>query len=488
MKKTYILIVALLALSLQSCSDWLSLQPIDRQTEEQLFATKGGFYTALNGVYNNISSNDLYGRRLSWEMIDIIAHRYTINTNNLIGTNFAIFNYTDSDVERILEAVWSKAYNTILNINVVLDNCEKANGPLLSVRDYSIIKGEALAARAFLHFDMLRCFGPIYVKNPTAISIPYNDNSFATTLPMLPANEFIEKVLADLDEAMNLLSQHDPIMADGVMNTPRTETEKYEDIYRYRQLRFNYYSALLLKARVLLYSGDKQNALVTAKLLIEDPKVAEYFPFVDPSTLLGNSTTPDRTFSTEMLFGIHNPNRGLIFRDNFSPEGATNYLLQPRVNFVESYLFNNETQDYRYLSQWAPSNAIGNTSSMFVKYMDIANKELFYANVFPLLRLSEAYYIAAECETDLTEAYKYMNKIREKRGVPNYSVVSTNDLNTKLNNEYNREFAGEGQLFFYYKRMNINMPNTQNGYNTSTYGFSDVRGVFPLPKNEISVR
>lgn len=475
-------------MSLQSCSDWLSLQPIDRQTEEQLFATKGGFYTALNGVYNNIASNDLYGRRLSWEMIDIIALRYTVNFNNLIGTNFAAFNYSDSEVEKALEAVWSKAYNTILNINVIIDNCEKANGPLLTIKDYSLIKGEALAARAFLHFDMLRCFGPIYVKNATAISIPYNEFSTATTLPMLPANEIIEKLLIDLDLALNLLSQHDPIVTDGVMNTPRTETEKYEDIYRYRQLRFNYYSTLLLKARVLHYSGNRQDALLTAKLLIGDPNVAKYFPFVDPSKLLGNSSTPDRTFSSEMLFGIYNQNRGLIFRNNFSPEGTTNNLLQPRTNFVVSNLFNNETQDYRYQSQWASSNAIGNTNPMFVKYMDIADKEIFYANVFPLIRLSEAYYIAAECETDLSEAYNHLNIMRERRGVPQLPVTSSADLHSKLNNEYNREFAGEGQLFFYYKRRNITMPNTQNGYNTSSYGLTDARGVFPLPKNEISVR
>lgn len=484
----YFFIIALTFLTLQSCSDWLSLQPIDRQTEEQLFSTKGGFYSSLNGVYNSMGSDNLYGRRLSWEMIDIIAQRYAINTNNDFGTKLASFNYSDASVASAMQSMWTTAYNTILNCNVLIKNCEVKKVTLLTSRDYSIIKAEALLARAFLHFDMLRCFGPIYVKNPSAVSIPYNTLSYASTLPLLPANEVVDKALADINEAIVLLKENDPIIADGVMNTARTETEKYDDIYRYRQLRFNYYSALLLKARVLLYSGNNSGALEAAKLLVEDPAVTEHFPFVDPSKLLGNSSTPDRTFSTEMLFGLYNKNRGLIFKNNFSPEGTTNGLLQPRASFVAANLFNNETQDYRYQSQWAASNAIGNTNLMFIKFMDISSNNLFYATTFPLMRVSEAYYIAAECETDLIKAYGYLNTIRVKRGVPPLSVVSSADLNAKLNNEYNREFAGEGQLFFYNKRKNTNILKDQNGNNTSTYSFTDVRGVFPLPQNEISAR
>lgn len=484
----YLFIFAFTCMTLQSCSDWLSLQPIDRQTEEQLFSTKGGFYASLNGVYNYMGSDNLYGRRLTWEMIDIVAQRYTINANNTFGTSMASFNYTDASVASAMQSMWTTAYKIILNCNVLIKNCEEKKESVLTLKDYSIIKAEALLARAFLHFDMLRCFGPIYVKNPAAISIPYNTLSYASTLPLLPASEVVEKVLTDINAALELLAVNDPVITDGVMNTARTSDEKYDDIYRYRQLRFNYYSALLLKARVLLYSGNNPMALETAKLLVANPIVAERFPFVDPSKLLGNSSTPDRTFSTEMLFGLYNKNRGLIFKNNFSPEGTTNGLLQPRASFVSANLFNNETQDYRYQSQWAASNAIGNTNLMFIKYMDIANNTLFYATTVPLMRISEAYYIAAECEPDLTKAYDYLNTIRANRGVPALTVTSLADLNAKLNNEYNREFAGEGQLFFYNKRKNTNILNSQNGKNTSTYAFTDVRGVFPMPQNEISAR
>lgn len=486
LKYIYVLLFTLIIA--QSCSDWLSLQPIDKQTEERLFSTKGGFYTALNGVYNKLGSSSLYGRNLTWEMMDIVAQRYTINPLNQYADKIATFAYADVYIANNQQTMWTTAYNTILNCNVIIKNCELQKELLISNRDYSIIKAESMVARAFIHFDMLRCFGPIFTKNPNELSIPYNTLSYASTLPLLPAKEVIDKVLEDINIAIDLLAQHDPIIDGGVMNTPRSETDANEDIYRYRQIRFNYYSALLLKARVLLYSKDKENALIAAKSLIDDPNVKKYFSFIDPSKLLGNSSTPDRTFSSEMLFGLYNSNRGLIFKNNFSPEGTAINLLQPRANFVTADLFKNETQDYRYQSQWAASNAIGNTNLMFIKYMDIADKTLFHATVFPILRVSEAYYIAAECEKDLTAAYGYLNIMREKRGVPPFGVLSVSDLESKLNNEYNREFAGEGQLFFYNKRNNKNILRAENGRNTSTYAFSDVRGVFPLPQNEMSVR
>ena len=45
--------VALCAM-LSGCTDWLDTQPNDKQSEEQQFSTKDGFYSAVNGVYNRM--------------------------------------------------------------------------------------------------------------------------------------------------------------------------------------------------------------------------------------------------------------------------------------------------------------------------------------------------------------------------------------------------------------------------------------------------
>ena len=77
MKLHIIIYLSLLLFLGSGCSDFLDVQPKDKQSEEQLFATRGGFYTAVNGIYNKLASSSLYGKNLTYEMIDILAFRYT---------------------------------------------------------------------------------------------------------------------------------------------------------------------------------------------------------------------------------------------------------------------------------------------------------------------------------------------------------------------------------------------------------------------------
>lgn len=73
-----------------------------------------------------------------------------------------------------------------------------------------------LAVRAFLHFDMLRLFGPVYKLHPEAVSIPYNESSKVAALPLMTADSVLhEKILRDLDEAEKLLADSDPVIENG---------------------------------------------------------------------------------------------------------------------------------------------------------------------------------------------------------------------------------------------------------------------------------
>ena len=75
MKKYRIVFPLLLSCILwYSCTDWLDYKPSDKQSEEQQFSSKDGFYAAVNGVYNRMSGNSLYGKYLSYDMIDILGN------------------------------------------------------------------------------------------------------------------------------------------------------------------------------------------------------------------------------------------------------------------------------------------------------------------------------------------------------------------------------------------------------------------------------
>ena len=460
------------------CDRFLDVQPKDQYTEKQLLATRGGYYTAMNGLYNNLTSNSLYGKNLSYELIDVISKRYAPLAKSTYLTSLNSWGYAEENVSKALESTWATANTTILNCNVILENLATQQG-ILSPAETNLMKGELLALRAFLHFDMLRLFGPIYKEDPSAPSIPYNESVKIMNLPLLSADSIVHnKIMRDLDEAEKLLAK-DPVIPEGPM---ASALEDENEVYlRYRQLRMNYYAVLALKARVYLYAGEKDKALQAAYKLLKDKTVSEWFPPVDPNKLLANNVDPDRVFSTEVLMGIYMKKRGDIYTYSFDAENAGNNFLQPRNSFVDGNLFAGETQDYRYQSQWAQATSIGVTGHIFTKYKAIqdGDAKLFYSSFMPLIRLSEMYYIAAECEPKVSDGNSWLNQIRTLRGLPEITITDENELMSKLRIEYLREFWGEGQIFFMYKRLFVNILNTENGHNTSTYGASAARYVPP---------
>src|ERR1043165_2572195 len=80
--------------------------------------------------------------------------------------------------------------------------------------------------------------------------------------------------------------------------------------------------------------------------------------------------------------------------------------------------------------------------------------------MIPCIRLSEMYYIAAECtfETDAAKGWDYFNTVRLNRGIgTKLSDPSKTVFMNELLKEARKEFFGEGQMFYMYKRLNVNI-------------------------------
>lgn len=454
--KLYKLFIAVMACSiLAGCSDWLDYTPKDKQTYEQQFGTKAGFRNAVTGVYNKLASSSLYGYNLSYGALDIMGQMYVVPNTNTSRLELKNYTWSGEYGSSVLYAIWSSAYSTILNANLVLEAAEDAKGTILSVDEYKLIKGEMLGVRAFLHLDLLRLFGPIYANNPQGLSIPYNDGIEATRKERMPADKLVsDKLLRDLNEAELLLVDVDPVLENGVLNTDGAEEGNWE---RYRQLRMNYYAVVLLKARLYLWTGDYANALIEAQKITDSEKVEEFFPDVNPNRLLANSINPDRGFSTECLFGFYSNSISDIYLSIFSGALDASVVLQPRKGYID-ILFSS-TSDYRRQSQWTGSLSSSGSDADFVKYKGFTankNNPEFWATFYGLMRKTEAYYIAAECllNEDLPKACAYLNKVLQARGVE--TLPSTTDASVLLKQikmEYLREFRGEGQIFYLLKRF-----------------------------------
>ena len=62
MKINKIILAVLLPIMLSSCEQWLDVAPDDQVNEETLFANGDGYRNALNGVYRDMATTQMYGR------------------------------------------------------------------------------------------------------------------------------------------------------------------------------------------------------------------------------------------------------------------------------------------------------------------------------------------------------------------------------------------------------------------------------------------
>ncbi|WP_316822258.1 RagB/SusD family nutrient uptake outer membrane protein [Pedobacter gandavensis] len=458
-----------LMMALSSCSKWLDVQPEDKFTEKQIFSSLEGISDAINGVYLDMGKTKLYGATLTSAHLEIFAQRYNVpSVHNY--TRYQTYNYEDKVVKASLDLIWTDMYRNVLNVNKFIKNLDAYPGVLDAKAD-SIFRGEAYGLRAFLQFDLLRMYGPRYSSvDSLRTSIPYYTDAGTNVNEISPANIVMQKIVLDLKKAEALLAA-DPVRKQGVLKVAE------QPYLQFRNYRMNYFALKALQARVYLYRGDQVSAAAAAQVVINN---SEKFPWIENKNIMSDKQNPDRVFSTEILFGLQSIDMYSNYRTFFSADQQTLQILAPGENNLKT-LFENNENDYRYNPNWMMTGIGGKSFKTFFKYADIDNKALVYRMTMPLIRLSEVYYIAAEAGKNV----EYLNKVRNQRGLLN--LLPTANFDTELLKEYQKEFFGEGQLWFYYKRKNAtSIPNPLVASGNLTMNLSNY--VFPLPLSELNPR
>ena len=102
-------------------------------------------------------------------------------------------------------------------------------------------------------------------------------------------------------------------------------------------------------------------------------------------------------------------------------------------------LFEQDADDYRtYLTTSDGKN--GKISMKWVNTNSTNQSVIIQYKLIPIIRLSEMYYIAAECEPKVSDGNSWLNQIRTLRGLPEITITDENELMSKLRIEYLREF------------------------------------------------
>lgn len=488
MKKYILIIIGLFTLG--ACNKWLALTPKSQVASEDLFNSQEGFQEALNGVYTTASQGSLYGDELTCGFLDVMAQNYTLSSlnDNLSYLQTQKINFNDANLINRINNTWSGLYNAIVNTNLILSHIDERKG-VFQNNQYALIKGEALALRAYFHFDLFRMFGSSMVSTGTPVGIPYVTTYSNKVTTTSSPKEVIKNILADLNDAKALLKTSDPIIDSTYKvgypaNDTTTENDNPSLFLQDRRYRMNYYAVCGELARVYLYEADKTNALANALEVINSDK----FPFTRQGDLNNSDPTlQDKILYKEILFGWYIPKEIDSLHSRFEEGTASLYLAPSDALYI--YETNSVGgEDLRY-KDWFKAGADLNLN--LIKYARNPNGTTQtdetlnpYPQTAPAIRLSEMYYIAAESSFDANpiKALSYLNAVRSARGIIT-SLTTTNksDFMKELIKDARKEFYGEGQIFYMYKRLNQSIV----GQGGLIIPASAKIFIIPKPNNEI---
>lgn len=489
-----ILCVLLLSFGLVACKGWFEVTPSSEIRGEQHYKTIKGFQQTLTGCYISMTLPDLYGKALTWHIPEILSHQYKEPpSSNTMDSELFKYKYSgESSVVNYLDNVWSKMYNVIVNANEGLKNIELRKDELLST-EYSIIKGEFLALRALLHFDLLRLYGfGNYAGRPelaNKLTIPFVATLNKNAAPQLTGAAIYEQLSQDLAEAAALLKEYDPIANPDKNDDGDFKIANADGYFNKRDYHLNYYAVKALEARVHLWFGTEEAIQKAHDAALEVVTASENGTLnknksinTNIRLLPANEVNPSRvSLADEALFRLDIPSLKTKTAEYFKPNhrGGDSYAMTILVDRVNNLYGQNHT-DVRFtrLLEQSPNTKMYTP----LKYTGEADKH----NSVNIIRLPEVYYILAETylhKGEVGEAVKQLNRIRTLRSIPTplKETLSKDEVMKEIYLEYQREFIAEGVLFFYQKRRGeksvSNLPEDIT--------MDDRQYVIPFPDHEI---
>ena len=309
-KKIVLPVAAAILMLVYSCKK-LDLAPSDRFTELTFWQSSDNVNNALNNIYSGIynSSRVFYNEAMS----DNAFTKLGVNTG---ADAIASGNFTAS-LPRF-QNDWAFYYAGIKSCNIFLENIDKNTTLATAVKER--MKGEAKFVRAWHHFNLMKWWGdvPLLTKDVS----PDEAKSIARS----PKADVLTFILAELDAAATALPNKDQYAtADNGRITKG--------------------AALALKARVMLYEGNRMADVVTiCEQLINNQSANGTYSLVADYTSLFSDKIINKT-NSEVIFSLQYVPTLRTWGDyiDFAPisAGARTNNLSPSQELVDAYIMKN---------------------------------------------------------------------------------------------------------------------------------------------------
>lgn len=337
MKKTYLYILALGALALTSCNDYLDKLPDDRAEVNSVEKIE----ELLVSAYPNHSID--FMMEYSCDNVTDNGTSYTCQPDQDKVYRWEQVETTGNDDPKY---VWQNHYTVAATANEALDGVAKVG----ETSETLPLKAEALLCRAYAMFQMANCFCMAYdpEKADQYLGVPYPKESGVSVDERGTLAETYANINADIEAAL-------PYVDDAHLSTP-----KYH---------FNVKAAYAFAARFNLYYHNYDKAIEYAsKVLGNDPSAVLRSSVYTYSGLAGSSNIGDAYIQSS-----ENANLMLVTAYSVMGRAASS-------SYYMRYAHNRTITQYETF--WAAMPwAVGNSSSNNTLY----ESHLLYGNNYTIL-------------------------------------------------------------------------------------------------------
>ena len=493
MRKLY-LIFLLPAFWLISCNDFLDVSADNELLQNEIYGDYKGVRMAVNGVYRNLSSMDLYGQNLTWGFASAIGHNYQSNGTSYLPYGLyeaAAFNWESADAQSFAERIWSKAYNVIASCNDIIQHVVTKDTSFFGEgkMEKDMILGEMYGLRSLMHFELFRLFCPAPVMNHTGRAIPYV-TKYPDLQPQYQTSPAVmDSIITDMTRAQSLLAVVDTVfnrrqntsIYSRVRSINRSLSNSPDDFFLYRACRMNYFAVNALLARIYMYKGDDENAYTNAVVAYKYHQ--RWFRWT-------SNSNQGSVSNINFLYPKRYNELFLCFSNNDVVDQVENilkgYTYSLRMKNMD-ILFAGDLDDYRYTGFYN-NTTLTYGSQRYATWLRFSgatfSEVLDQLPLLPVIRASEMYHIQIEYllnKNRKTEAIELFNSLRTSRGAKTKLTadMTVTDLRLKLEYDIIRETLTEGQTFFMFKRLNRDIFNGREGIK-----MTPEKWVVPIPYSE----
>lgn len=451
-----------------SCSDFLTEEPKQEQSNELTFATFDGVNKAAAAMYGMFQSDAWYDGEFT-----LMSELRCGNAKNPTSVPGSGRYRTDTQwiySDHSTSPLWSYAYYTIARANNVINNLDDKVGKDATQQQVNNVKAEALFIRALCYFDLVITYCQPYNYNAT------EDDKMGVPLVLVtengkPARDSKENVynqiVADLLQAESIMA--DDYVRSGVTDKAATPTKP---------------AIQALLSRVYLYMNKWQEAADYATKVISNKKY-ELAPADAYAAMFSAATAPE---GGEIIFEVYGSDKNeywdnsgwahLPYTTTTDDTGSHGDVCATKDLYdlysegdVRKSMFKQHGNDY------FPTKYSGKPKDSDPKYTNV-----------PILRLSEMYLNRAEAiingaSIQGVTAESDLRKIATVRGASQTAAATKQGVF----DERRRELAFEGHITADYARCNKSM--TRKDFDDSKnkdVAFPSYMWALPIPHRELT--